>query len=298
MTHDDVVRLPDGRCAELWRGGDPSGLPVLFFHGCPDSRLAARTGDAAAARAGVRLVAVSRPGYGGSDADDSDHLSVADDTVAVADELGIDRFGVLGMSVGGPYALACAARHPGRVTGAAVAAAPADVPALDPPYPRDEPTPEQQAFFARLAASSVEEGVELMRPDFEAYVARVAPHEPDDAALRERWLADLPPLDAALVARLPVGHVAQHARESVGRTEGYLRDAAVSFRAWAFDPAEVTCPVFLHYGELDTQVSVRNGIWQREHLPDASLVVHLRTGHLGTLWQHWDEMLGDLADTA
>jgi pimeloyl-ACP methyl ester carboxylesterase len=293
-----AVRLPDGRRAELWQGGDPSGLPVLFFHGCPDSRLAARPGDAAARRAGVRLVAVSRPGYGGSDPADSDHLSVADDAVAVADALGIGRFGVLGMSVGGPYALACAARHPERVTGAVVAAAPADVPALDPPFPRDGLTPDEQAFFTRLAGSSVEECVELMRPDFEVYVARVSPHDPDDAALRDRWLAALPSRVAGVDSRLRGAAGAPQARESVGSTEGYLRDAVVSFRAWPFDPTDVACPVFLHYGELDTQVSVRNGLWLRDHLPDAGLVVHLRTGHLATLWQHWDEVLGELTGTA
>ena len=100
-----------------------TGPAVLFFHGCPDTRLAARPGDDAARRLGVRLVAVSRPGYGQSDAAASGHLSVADDTAAVADLLGIDRFAVLGMSVGGPYALACAARHPDRVTAAGVVAA-------------------------------------------------------------------------------------------------------------------------------------------------------------------------------
>jgi pimeloyl-ACP methyl ester carboxylesterase len=298
MTASDVLHLSDGRRAHLWEGGDRSGVPVFFFHGCPDCRLAARPGDEAAKRAGVRLVAISRPGYGESDAAASDHLSVADDTVAVADHLEVARFAALGMSVGGPYALACAARHPDRVIAVGVAAAPADVPSLDPPWPRDEPTADEREFFAKLARSSVEDCVAMMRPDFEAYVARVAPHDPDDAALRERWLRDLPPGDAGLVAVLPAADVAEQARESVGRTEGYLRDAAVSFRAWNFETADVRCPVFLHYGELDTQVSVRNGIWLREHLADARLVVHLRTGHLGTLWRHWDEVFTDLADAA
>ena len=60
------VRLPDGRRLDVWQGGDPRGLPLVFFHGTPGGRLQAALGDGAAARAGVRLVAFSRPGYGGS----------------------------------------------------------------------------------------------------------------------------------------------------------------------------------------------------------------------------------------
>ena len=192
MTDPEVVRLPDGRRAHLWQGGATTGPAVLFFHGCPDTRLAARPGDDAARRLGVRLVAVSRPGYGRSDSAASGHLSVADDTVAVADLLGIDRFAVLGMSVGGPYALACAAVHPQRVTAIGIVAAPALVPALDPPWPRDGLAPDEREFFARLARTPVDECVELMRPDFEEFVARVAPDDPDDEALARRWVGGLP----------------------------------------------------------------------------------------------------------
>ncbi len=42
------------------------GRPVLFFHGCPDTRRAARSGYDAARRLGVRLIAGNRPGYGAS----------------------------------------------------------------------------------------------------------------------------------------------------------------------------------------------------------------------------------------
>src|SRR4051812_43279979 len=104
----DLLELPDGRQAEVWHGGVATGPLVMFLHGTPDSRLIARTGDAAAVRAGVHLVAVNRPGYGRSDPAESGLASVADDTVAVADSLAVHRFAVLGASGGGPYALACA----------------------------------------------------------------------------------------------------------------------------------------------------------------------------------------------
>ena len=59
-----VTALPDGRSAQYWLGGSDSGPAVLFFHGCPDTRWAARTGDAPARAVGVRLLCVNRQGYG------------------------------------------------------------------------------------------------------------------------------------------------------------------------------------------------------------------------------------------
>jgi pimeloyl-ACP methyl ester carboxylesterase len=292
----DLVRLPDGRRAQLWQGGAPAGPTVVFLHGCPDTRHAARTGDGAARRAGVRLVAVNRPGYGRSDPDDSGHASVADDVVAVADLLGIDRFAVLGMSVGGPYALACAARHRERVTAAGVVAAPAVVPELDPPCHRDDLSATQQAFFAQLAASTVAEAVELVRPEYEAFVTRMSPQDTDDRALLARWLGGLPREDAQLLEALPPAGVAAAAREALANLDGYLRDAAVTFRAWEVRPELVRCPTWLWYGELDANASVRNGRWLAEHIATATLVVRSRTTHLATLIKHWDEILTTLRD--
>jgi hypothetical protein len=84
----------------------------------------------------------------------------------------------------------------------------------------------------------------------------------------------------------------------VGRTTGYLRDAAVSFRRWDFRPEEVGCPTSLWYGELDPQVSLRNGRWLAEHLPRATLGVRPQTAHLGTLLRHWEELLAALRDAS
>src|SRR5690242_13453366 len=253
---DDGVRLADGRWLELWDGGASRGTPVLFLPGCPDTRHAAYPGDEAAQRLGVRLVAINRPGYGRSTSHASTHLSVADDVVAVADALGIERFAVAGMSIGGPYAVACAALHPDRVTALGVLASPASVPELDPPYHRDDLDADGQAFFQRLAHTTPEAAIELIRPDFLAYVARLDPTDPDDAAVARRFLAGLDPSDAKLLRQATDREIAAGVREALVNPDGYLRDAAISFRAWDFRPEDVRCPTHLWYGELDTNASV------------------------------------------
>ncbi|WP_165949366.1 alpha/beta fold hydrolase [Kribbella turkmenica] len=298
------MRLPDGRLTQYWHGGAAGGRPVFFLHGCPDTRHAAYAGDAAARRAGVRLVAVNRPGYGLSDACPSTHLTVADDVAAVADLLQIERYAVLGMSIGGPYALACAATRPERVTAVGIVAGPAIVPELDPPYHRDDLGSEQQAFFARLAGLTPVEAVALMRPDFESYVDQLNPADPDDTALAQRFLAELDPADAELTTKSgPTidgrvlgsdSAIAAAVREALANPDGYLRDAAISFRSWDFRPERIACPVYLWYGALDVNASVRNGRWLADRVPHATLVIRERTTHLAVLHEHWGDILTTL----
>src|SRR6266536_1812907 len=100
--------------------GDPNGQPVMYFHGWPGSRLEAELVSGEARTAGALVIAVDRPGMGGSDFQRGRRLlDWADDVVALADALQLERFAVLGVSGGGPYALACAHAIPQRVSAAA-----------------------------------------------------------------------------------------------------------------------------------------------------------------------------------
>ena len=104
--HAGVTRLRDGRALAGW--GPADGRPVLHFHGVPDGRFGWGGGSACGDR-GVRLIAVDRPGVGGSDPKPG--RTVADwpaDVEDLAEQLELDRFAVSGWSAGGAYALACA----------------------------------------------------------------------------------------------------------------------------------------------------------------------------------------------
>ena len=103
--------------------GDPLGAPVLYFHGTPGSRMEARMLAPEARRNGLRVLAVDRPGLGYSDPD-PEHTIVGWPRLVAdfADQFGLDRFGLVGWSGGGPYALACVAALPERVTGVALLA--------------------------------------------------------------------------------------------------------------------------------------------------------------------------------
>jgi pimeloyl-ACP methyl ester carboxylesterase len=104
------VTARDGRQLAYLEVGDPGGPLVFHNHGGPSSRLEARLFADTAAKNGLRLLCVDRPGYGKSSPQQTlSYASWADDLTAITDVLGYDEFGVTGWSGGGPSALAAAA---------------------------------------------------------------------------------------------------------------------------------------------------------------------------------------------
>ena len=87
---------------------------VLWFHGTLGARRQfPALGRRAAENLGLRVIVVERPGTGLSD---SHRYSAVTDWVAdiaqVADALDAERLGIVGLSGGGAYALACGALPP------------------------------------------------------------------------------------------------------------------------------------------------------------------------------------------
>jgi pimeloyl-ACP methyl ester carboxylesterase len=112
----DTLRLRDGRTLEFAQYGDPAGVPAVFFHGFIGSHHQSRLTHEVAARHGFRLIAPNRPGVGRSTPRRRSAIADSvDDVRELADALGVESFCVLGVSGGGPYALACLARLPARV---------------------------------------------------------------------------------------------------------------------------------------------------------------------------------------
>ena len=124
MEMEYRLTLADERTLACLALGVSAGEPVMYFHGYPGSRLEARLAAAAAARLGICIYSLDRPGFGGSTFQPGRTLrDWAGDVTQAADQLGLDRFGVVGVSGGGPYALACAALIPQRLHGVALVCA-------------------------------------------------------------------------------------------------------------------------------------------------------------------------------
>ena len=119
--NDHTLTLSSGRKLAYAEYGDPTGVPMFFFHGWPGSRLQGEFLHEVGQKRGVRIVSPDRPGIGLSDFQPGRRLL---DWPAVIQELAVQlgwmNFHVLGVSGGGPYVLACAHALPERLLSAGV----------------------------------------------------------------------------------------------------------------------------------------------------------------------------------
>lgn len=118
----DTMILPDGRTLCFAQYGSSSGPAVFYLHGGGDARKGGALFEEPAKRLGARVIACDRPGIGGSSPQPNRTvLDHARDVQRLADHLEIGEFCVVGVSGGGPYALACAASIPTeRLKGVAI----------------------------------------------------------------------------------------------------------------------------------------------------------------------------------
>ena len=255
----------DGRVLRAHDSGDQGGdvrLTIIWHHGSPQSGALLAPLLAAATERGIRLVSYGRPSYGGSTPRPGRSVaSAAEDVAAVADELGLGRFAVMGASGGGPHALACAALLPDRVTGVVSLAglAPFDADGID--------------WFAGMASDGASlRAAERGRDARERY-ERTAEFDPgsfierDYDALAGTWsaLGD----DVGVAAK--------------AGPDGIIDDDVAYVTPWGFDVREVSAPVLLVHGGRDRVVPPSHSEWLAAHCPRAELWARPEDGHVSVL---------------
>jgi len=101
--------LSDGRNLSYTIYGTEDGRPTFYFHGGPSSRLEGALLHSPSKERGYMLICIDRPGHGYSDMKPGYLIKdLAEDVRELADHMGIDQFGVMGTSGGGPPVIACA----------------------------------------------------------------------------------------------------------------------------------------------------------------------------------------------
>ena len=256
------MTLRDGRTLEYVELGDPSGTPALLFHGTPATAGQAEIVADAARRHGVRLVAPTRPGYGASTPTSPGLASVAGDALELADRLGLDRFATVGLSGGGPFALAVAAVAPERVTSVAALAGTAAYFEVMPPSEDDAAERAAMAMFvAGDRDGAVAEMTRSADVDFgelrglsEVEFAAAMRAEPTPGGT---WLERHPDADAVFLTDF---------HRAIARSSGIVRDNLSWGAAWDIDLGAITAPVRIVYGESDSMVPRPHAEWLDEQL--------------------------------
>jgi pimeloyl-ACP methyl ester carboxylesterase len=283
-----LIDLPDGRDLEVEVSG-PDGAPVLLFHGGTPGGSAQLAPMARGAHArGLRLVTLSRPGYGASTRRPGRTVADAvDDAALVLDHVGVDTCLVAGWSGGGPHALAIGALLPDRVRGVLCIAgvAPYDAEGLD--------------FLAGMGEDNIEEfGAALKGEDaLRAWLDNVRPElvavTPDHVSASLDTL--LPPVDEAALTGEFAEHLAESFRQSVATgVDGWLDDDLAFTRPWGFDLGAIAVPTYLWQGSDDLMVPFAHGQWLAEQIPGVTAHLEPGEGHLSVGLGAMDRMLDEL----
>lgn len=141
----DFANLPGVRLWFTDTGGN--GEPVVLMHANTGTSEAWEPQVAAFSKAGYRVIAFDRRGWGRSEADPATGVQpgyVAEDLHALAEYLTLRRFHLVGVAGGGFVALDYAAWHPDRVLSLVVGASTGSV-----------SDPEIQDFIARIAIPGI-----------------------------------------------------------------------------------------------------------------------------------------------
>ena len=289
MAKPVFLTLSDGRVIACDVHGPGDGVPLLYFHGAPSSRIETEFLElpGIVEKLGIRLIAPDRPGLGLSDY--QRRRTVLDwphDVESIARHFELDRFSILGYSGGGPYALACAQMMPGRLDDVVPVSStgPHEVPGLtstiDPNSLQfmqmcaDRPVP------ARLLVRAMAMTARYF-PERMAAQAVTALPEPDARVMDD-------PEHGAGFARL----VAEAARRN-GR--GAQLDTALMVRPWGIDYQQISVPIRMWHGEEDRNAPVAMGRYLASQIPEVDATFVPGEGHLSLMFRHAEDILREIA---
>ncbi len=284
-THSTTL-TSDGRTLAWCEYGDPAAPPVFLFHGTPGSRFDRDPFDRPAA---ARLIVADRPGYGHSSPQPGRRLTDWPvDVLTIADTLGLDTFGVVGISGGGPHALACAAMLPAeRLTrvGTICGLGPNDWPGVT------EGMQPMNVMFNELAIADPAQVLAI--GDAMADGIRA-----DPAAFLAGSGADLPDVDRALMQHPSVQAMMVESMTEAVRQGGraFAEEMIMFAHPWGFELSSIRMPVLLWHGSDDRNVPVSHARHIAAQVPGAQLRVLEGEGHMTLAFQHSSDFLAALLE--
>jgi pimeloyl-ACP methyl ester carboxylesterase len=267
----------------VYEYGDPSGAPVMVFHGTPACGAGFAWADAPARERGLRLIAPDRPGVGVSSRIRS--WTIADYPArvgALADVLGFERFSVWGYSGGGPYAVACAAMLGDRVRTTAVAAGMGQV-GVWATIDESEKTDRQM-----LHLSTTHPAIARFLLGVSGRGARISPRIAMKSFEKQLHANDR---DVVIALGPPKEAMALFTQAFLKGAQGVVADYAAIAQPWGFDVESIDAPLAVFHGDADTMVPLRHGEELARRVAGSTLVVWPGAGHLGTITH-----VGDILD--
>ena len=288
---DGCIHLTPSRRLTYRAWGPTDGLPVMALHGTPGSRLKFNLTEHHAFRLGLRVIAPDRWGYGGTDtfpdvSKPADLHAFAADIANFAEQLSLEHFAVLGVSGGGPYAVALAALLPARVTALALFAPVGPI--------AREPDRDISAFHAFCFGGLARRPL-VVGAIFRGFRALL--HASPQLAMRLA-MARAPAADRRVLADVQVSkRLALTFLEGLKMgANGPVTDLALFGRPWGLPLANIVCPARLWIGKDDRNVPMSAARRLADRIDNCIFTEIADAGHLWVA-QHYGELLDWVADT-
>ncbi|HET7034509.1 MAG TPA: alpha/beta hydrolase [Thermomicrobiaceae bacterium] len=292
MHAEDVrtVALPDGRQLSYAEYGDPTGRPVLYFHGIPGSRLSSAFADQPARARGVRIIAIDRPGIGRSTFRPGRRfLDWPRDVAALTGALGLETFAVAGVSGGAAYVAACALCLPERISFAGIISGmgPLETPGA---------TSGMRGMTRRrrLEIALARRAPRLTCRLAQGHIARES--DPRRGDVIAQMCAEVAPADIALLGQPKTAAAVRRdfAEAFHQGPRGVAWDLILYARPWGFSPRDIPIEVHLWHGDADVTVPIAFGRALAGSIPRCRARYFPGEGHLLAI-SYIDEMLDLIA---
>jgi pimeloyl-ACP methyl ester carboxylesterase len=290
MDSSQSLELESGRLLGYAEYGVEGGFSVFYFHGYPGSRLEAALMEDQWAQYGVHVISVDRPGLGLSDYQvDRVILDHAEDVLELAAHLELGRFGVLGVSGGGPYALACAYKIPSdQLSGCAV------VSGSGPYYLTQEGMGRGERNMLFIARNMPWAFRFLLWLQLGRNVGRDAWWESGYAGL----VAGAPEPDGRILSdpRVKENIKAKTVEAFRQGSKGLVHDFRLYSEHWGFELSEIPAEtrVSLFHGELDRNVPVSIARTVSELIPHCEARFFPDEGHMSAYMNRFEEITNSL----
>lgn len=269
--------------------GAPNGPCVFLMHGMPGSRVGIKPRVNRLFARNVRLVSHDRPGYGES----SPRLGrtvadCAEDVAAIADELGVGTFGVVGRSAGGPHALACAALLGKRVCAAEVLGS------LSPPDTTTHTTDWVEGMTELNARALYDDNEEKVEADIKAWYDSMKsnPRELLEIIKPGLTVYDGQYVDDVVIRNLLAKSYVEAIKNG---PQGWIDDALAIRRDWGFDLSHIPPDTLRIYNGQDDSFTPPQHAWNIfRKVPGTIMSTPPRESHFSTL----GVMMGAIARAA
>lgn len=290
MVSEQILQI-DGRALAFQEYGVPRGTPVFFFHGWPSSRTMAELTEAAARDLGVRIISPDRPGISRSEFVPERRLLDWPAVLgALADHLQLERFHVLAISGGAPYAYVAAWAMPVRVKAIAVVSGAAPLAELE----------DLRGLFPlyRAMLTFYRTRKELLRFCF--YVARPLALMGFPVRFRSILLKLLQPCDADSLRDIAAFEACFESQRRAwrGSAVGVMTDAQIYGEPWGFPLEEIAVPVRFWHGVKDRSFGVEVAKSVAARLPNCSARYVENAGHYSLPIRNMHDILRDLIQVA